>query len=637
MEILTVKNKNCSLSLLSDNLKYEVNQDGYKWITKGREAHLVFEKKILGKYRYYFAKFSSAKNINHKVEGNSIISTFSGFHAFGHKISATFTTKATLNDDCQIDFSISAENESEMEFKAAYYPAPFNAEEFDKTKSYSIDAFRQGVMLPDTFTINRKQILLLTKYWRKVSVGDAYMPVWGRVCGDHGYSAFADESYDLTLFSCYDKDKAFLTGANWVGSLGKLAYERTLHTRFYKDCSYVTIAKDFRKHEIERGEFVSIDEKIKKNPNVAKLIGTPVIHWNLLEHNVKTSDIYKQTKVGEVVHNTFDSTIEKFKRFKEHGLDKAYIHTDGWGNRGYDNLHPYILPPSDKIGGWDGMKRLSDYCDEIGYEFGLHDQYRDFYQDSPVYDKNKCVIDENGKPPFCDVWAGGAHNWLCSKFAKDFVKRTYDELEEHNIKIAGTYLDVFGIMWGDECYSPDHKITRKESIEYRGQCFDMLRDRGYIMSSEETGCQMVKYLDLVHHAPYAVTPQGGGMQVGIPVPFTNLVYHDSLFVPWKCEGKGGWGIPDGDSGRMHCILNGQTPYFNPAMREAPQDLSDKELDEHIKLVKDVADINALVYNSEMVNHEFLSDNYRVQRTTFANGVQITVDFDKDTYEVVNNK
>jgi hypothetical protein len=35
----------------------------------------------------------------------------------------------------------------------------------------------------------------------------------------------------------------------------------------------------------------------------------------------------------------------------------------------------------------------------------------------------------------------------------------------------------------------------------------------------------------------------------------------------------------------------------------------------------------------MINHEFLDETYRLQRTTFADGTSITVDFEKDTYKI----
>jgi len=35
----------------------------------------------------------------------------------------------------------------------------------------------------------------------------------------------------------------------------------------------------------------------------------------------------------------------------------------------------------------------------------------------------------------------------------------------------------------------------------------------------------------------------------------------------------------------------------------------------------------------MVKHEFISDDYRNQRTTFSDGTVIEVDFDKEEYNV----
>ena len=63
------------------------------------------------------------------------------------------------------------------------------------------------------------------------------------------------------------------------------------------------------------------------------------------------------------------------------------------------------------------------------------------------------------------------------------------------------------------------------------------------------------------------------------------------------------------------------------------EVDSEPLKAHIKSINEAAEINKKLYNQEMTNHEFLDHNYRIQRTTFADGTQITVDFDKNTYEV----
>lgn len=174
------------------------------------------------------------------------------------------------------------------------------------------------------------------------------------------------------------------------------------------------------------------------------------------------------------MYSTFENRAEQMKKLKELGLENLYIHTDGWGENGYDNNHPYILPPCKDAGGWDGMKTLADTCRKLGYIFALHDQYRDFYYSSKDFDIEKAITNIDGSHPYCSIWDGGEHSFLCASFAPKYVKETYEELSEHSIDVQGAYLDVFSVMSGDECFHPEHKITREESIKYRAKCFDYL-------------------------------------------------------------------------------------------------------------------------------------------------------------------
>ena len=632
MKKLSIIKGDTTLYLNSDNLDYSVCKNGFEWVSQGAEPVIYFQRKILGRYISIAKKFSSAGHIEHNVFRDTIVSSFSEFTVFGKKLKISLFVKGHIIDNGKVDFSIVANHEKGMNIKSIYFPRPFNAKEYDKSNSYTIDPMRQGFILPDNHSDNIQEINKITKRTRVINTGDAYLPIWGRVCGERGYAGIIEDSHDANLKSSFGADGAFLTSSSFLGSLGKLEYKRIVHYHFYDKCDYVTIAKEFRAQEISQGNFITIDDKIKANSNVSSLIGAPIVHWRIMENNVTTSGIYKELKIGEIFHNTFGETADLFRKYQSLGLNKAYVHTDGWGKRGYDNLHPYILPPCENAGGWEGLKNLSDTCHELGYKFGLHDQYRDYYQDSEVYNQEHCIVDINGKKAYCDYWAGGAHNVLCSQLAKEYVERTYRELSEHNIKVDGTYLDVFGIMNGDECYHKDHRITRKESIAYRAECFEMLRADGIIVSSEELGCQMVKNLDMVHHAPYAVTPQGRGDQVGIPIPLANLVYHDCVFVPWHIEGTGGWGIPNSDAGFLHCMLNGQSPYFNDSMKPMSKD-TDEQLVERIRKVNIAADFNAKVYNAEMVSHKFIDEKYRIQQTKFSNGVSVVVNFDNNTFKI----
>lgn len=620
-----------TLGFNENNSKYEIECDGFSWISEGRQPYLIVRKKLGKKYIFTYVPFTSAKRKYCYAKNDKIIVKYEGFSAFGKKLSFTLVCTAEITSDHDVVFSLKAENETDMDIQAAYFPSPFNSKE-KQENSYAVDTIRQGMIMPDGYNKNFLSTFSLTKYWRKVNTGDCYQPFWGRICGKHGFAAIIETPYDASMFSCFGKNRSFLNSVNWYSSLGKLSYERKIRFRFLKNCSYNDVAKAYRNYLIEKEDFLSIDDKIKINPTIKYLAGAPVLHHGIFSNINSKSNYYVKGGENQKVHATFAKRAEQLKKIKDAGLESLYIHTDGWGVAGYDNRHPYVLPPCEQAGGYDGMRELSQTCHDIGYKFGIHDQYRDYYYDCEKFDNSMSVQKIDGTNPFCDVWAGGAHTWLCSSKALEFVEATYSELKKQGVNIDGSYLDVFAIMWGDECFNKDHIVTREQSIEYRRQCFDYLRKQGIITSSEEAASQMINNLDLVHHSPYAVRPQDGGAGVGISVPLTNLVFHDCIFVPWLSNGIGGWGIPNGDSAKLHCILNAQTPYFNPF--DSNDELKiHNELEKEIKNVQEISAINKKLYNAEMLSHCFVDGNLRKQRTVYSNGTSITVDFDKNTYEI----
>jgi hypothetical protein len=188
--------------------------------------------------------------------------------------------------------------------------------------------------------------------------------------------------------------------------------------------------------------------------------------------------------------------------------------------------------------------------------------------------------------------------------------------------MRGAYLDVFSVVPGDECYDPEHPVTRAESLRYRGECFDYVRSWGGVVSSEEPADWAVPYLDLVHHGPFALDPNpGSGPAMGIPIPLYDLVYHDAILLPWSL-GKGAWGIPENDLGFLHGMGNAGLPY-----------LSLEPGAEELARVRAMCALNARVGLLEMTRHEFLDGSMRRQRFTYADGTTVTIDLDAGTYSV----
>ena len=206
------------------------------------------------------------------------------------------------------------------------------------------------------------------------------------------------------------------------------------------------------------------------------------------------------------------------------------------------------------------------------------------------------------------------------------MRRNYDEFERLGIRIDASYLDVFSVVGLDECFSKDHPATRKECAENRRRCLDILTDRGIIPSSEEILDCILPSQVLCHHAPFFTTSLGApdADPVGVPIPLLNLVYHDCAVIPWiGLPGEhGGWGIPGRDSAYLHGILNGD-PVYCP-IHAGPDALR--------AVLEACGSAEKLAY-TEMLRHDFIDGDIRRQKTTFADGTVIEVDFDRDTFEI----
>ena len=482
---------------------------------------------------------------------------------------------------------------------------------------YTVVPFMQGMLLPKDWP---KKVRL----YDTVSYGRGlYMPWWGHQQGKSAMLVLLETPEDAGCRFEHPAGGPTKIELRWIHSLGKLAYPRCVRLCFFDKGNYVTMAKRYRQHVLEIGHFVSLNEKIARNPLVSKLVGSPVVHTSILYHIQPESSYYHKDDPAEN-HQlvSFDARSEQLRQLSKKGIKRAYVHLDGWGFRGYDNLHPDIIPPCPEAGGWEGMKRFAETCEQIGYVFAIHDQYRDYYLDAKSYDPRHTILDRNGNCPHGSTWYGGNQSILCSRLAPGHVKKNYLSLLSHGVKVRGAYLDVFAVVPPDECYNPEHPVSRKDCLKYRGECLDFIRAKGGIVSSEEPADWAIPHIDLVHHGPYALVPNPGrGPAMGIPVPLFNLVYHDALLLPWSL-GKGAWGIPENDLGYLHGLANAGLPYLslNPGEKELVRVRTMSALHERVGLL-------------EMTNHEFLDESFRKQRTTFADGTKVTIDLDNDTFEI----
>jgi hypothetical protein len=410
-------------------------------------------------------------------------------------------------------------------------------------------------------------------------------------------------------------------GPHWRESLGQLRYPRSGRMCFFDQGNYVTLAKRYRQYAKDTGLFVSLNEKITRQPMVKELIGTPMTRLGILT-NVKSDSLrYKKDDPTFNHHVTsFDERAAQLRKLKEAGLDRLMVVLTSWPKEGYDRQHPDVLPPAPEGGGWEGMKRLADTCKELGYLFTLHDQYRDYYTDAPSYHEEFTVHEEDDNPvslqfpgsrfgqwkkgqvAFMNNWDGGEMAYLNPRFMLGHVTKNYQAMFDHGIHPVGSYQDVFGYVPPDQDFNPEHPTTRTDGRLERAKVMNWCRNNLGIVGTE-AGCDWT-----VPYADYATPP---GIEKAIVVPLFNLVYHDAIVTPAGADDLRG-------------LLYGCVPQVGG--RQATISGPSDNLKRMIALHKRVA-------LCEMTNHEFLDEKRTKERTTFSDGTTVTVDWDAKSVDI----
>lgn len=580
--------------------------------------------------------FADAKKISHEEWktgiGHGILSHFEGFELNGAYAGIAFDTIVWIEEvSGDVFFEWVPLSTETVKVKSVYWPGYM---EFDEKKDswYTLLNWQQGLLVPNTWKTAVDKVV----FDGFMGTAGAYMPWFGQVKDRAGYIAICEQPWNAAYYTEHPAEGPYThVGIRWEPSLGKMDYRRVMKYSFVKDCDYNDLCKIYRNYVIEKGRFKSLAEKAVKTPSIDQLIGSAFLHKGIKTQVMTNSDFYDAENPDKNNHLTpFSVRTEEIKKFYELGVEKLYLHLDGWAEPGYDNQHPDYLPACEKAGGWKAMKELSDTMHECGYLFGIHDQYRDYYYAAKTFDENFATRLADGTIPSHARWAGGPQTYLCATQAPFYVKRNFTEIMDNGIKLDCAYLDVFTCNEGDECSHPWHKMTRRECYEYRNTCFEYLLSKGILPSSEEVNDWAIPSLVFCHYAPYDfMLDRPGSPKKGIPVPLFNLVYHDCLIEPWMMDK-----VSEEEDYMLYAVLNGGAPYL---VRDGAYQNTDGSfaggveisIEDQIKRCKVVSDLHEKVAKCEMVRHEMVDGNPEVQRTTFADGTVVTVDFQAQTYQI----
>ena len=303
--------------------------------------------------------------------------------------------------------------------------------------------------------------------------------------------------------------------------------------RFTGKGDYVTIAKAYREVARAKGYLVPWSEKIKGQPDRAKLLGASNVKlWSTLSRTM-SDDSKVEQKV--TVNWTFDEAAAVAEHIKNDlKIDRVLFTLGGWIHRGYDNQHPDVLPAAPECGGDAKLAAASKRIMDLGYLLCFHDNYQDMYRDAPSWDESYLARTRDGKVAVGGKWAGGRCYLTCAQRAVDLAKRPQNLAAVRKLTGANSYfIDTTYAAGLQECFDTTHPLTRAGDMKWKQELSDYARGVFGVFGSECGREWAIPHSDFFegltgvsggyYHNPKAATDVGG-----VVVPLFELVYRDTI-------------------------------------------------------------------------------------------------------------
>jgi len=428
-----------------------------------------------------------------------------------------------------------------------------------------------------------------------------------------GYMALVETSDDAAVtIGRTAKEPTLALGLSWEPQRGRFGPARAMRFVFFDRGGHVAMCKRYRRHAKERGLLKTFAEKIRERPNVDRLLGAANI-W-----------CWEADRIGTV------------KRLREAGIDrliwsmggdarevKEIAEMDGVLVSRYDVYHDIYHPEQLAKLGWETGANADAWPDGVVWNSADSNDWRRAWG----------VQAKDGTWTYCAC--------MCDAVTARFCRRNV--LEELQEKPYNTrFVDVTTAAPWDTCENPAHPMTRGDSRRFRIGLLRLLCDEfGLVVGSETGHDAAVPYCDyfegMMSLCDYRVPDSGRNMgqvwtnvpplvakyQVGpeYRLPLWELVYHDCVCAHWYWGDYSNKLTPIWDRRDLFNALYGTMGMY---LFSAGQ--WEREHDRFVKSYRLISPIARKTGKSEMLDHEILSADRLVQRSTFADGTVVTVNF-----------
>jgi hypothetical protein len=436
------------------------------------------------------------------------------------------------------------------------------------------------------------------------------MPWYGATDGTAGWQALVETPDDAAV-RISRREGLLSLAPEWQAQKGLFGPVRVIRYVFFDRGGYVAMAKRYRDYAKQTGLFKTLEEKRKTLPAVDLLVGAVNV-W------------------------CWDNDAPSICR----EMQSAGIRRILWSNQ----RPPEELEALNALGVL--TSRYDIYQDAMNPEEfpRLSWQHPDWTSDA--WKNNDLMMGADGQ------WVRGWEvetkdggripcGTLCDRQALSYAQRRIPaDLATHPYRCR--FIDTTTASPWRECYDPNHPMTRTDSKRYKMDLLRYVSEGCGLVCGSETGhdaaVPYVHYFEgMLSLGPYRVPDAGRNMQQTVDdvpeavakfqtghvyrLPLWDLVYHDCVVAQWY------WGDYNNklpklwDRRDLWNALYGTPPMFMCSRKSW-----EANRDRFVRSYRTAEPMARATGYSEMLSHEWLTPDHAVQRTRFANGVAVTVNF-----------
>lgn len=433
----------------------------------------------------------------------------------------------------------------------------------------------------------------------------------------------------------------------WAPSRGAFGSARRIRYVFLSEGGYVRMAKRYRAFAREQGYLKTFAQKAVARPRVKDLIGAANVWYFQSKGTPSASQVAAEMKAAGIDRFLWSQAAEP-EEVKAIAAMPGVLagRYDCYRDVYYPELLEKMKSGIPKGPGEEICRNTSAWPDDVIWRSGDSNDWQRAWNIS---------LPGGGKMPCAALCA------LCQ--AKHL--RQHLEWEMARTPYTARFIDVTTAHGWEECENPAHPATRSQA---RAACLDMLgmmsKDYGLVVGSEQgmdvavpvcdyfEGMMSPGWSRLPHGRAGAgrwdifregVEPQGlskgeidrfrtYGIGEKYRIPLFELVYHDCCCAHWYWYDYSNRPIADWSKRDCFNALYGTSPMyvFNYWLWKERKET-------FVKSYRRVAPIARATGFAELLDHRALTEDARVQRSVFADGTEVTVDFGADTVEVAKTK